>query len=250
MRLTRSLAFRFPLLVLLSLAWGCSSTVERQPSSEEQFQIVPVRPIEQLRTEALEAEPPVESADLAPPDLVELSSLDSRFQLDIRYATDRNFMGTPFYSLPRAYLQRSAAQALLSAHRDLLKKGFGLMIFDAYRPWFVTKMFWDATPEELRLFVADPSQGSRHNRGCAVDLTLYDLSTGNPVPMPSGYDEFTERAHIDYVGGTARERANRQLLRETMERHGFAVFEPEWWHYDFQGWEQYAISNIPFEQLP
>lgn len=123
------------------------------------------------------------------------------------------------------------------------------MIFDGYRPWSVTKLFWDVTPQEKRKFVADPAIGSRHNRGCAVDLSIYDLSSGILLPMPSGFDEFTERASPDYNGGTAEETENRDLLRRTMEAEGFTVNRNEWWHFDHKDWENFEILDIPFSAL-
>ena len=172
-----------------------------------------------------------------------------RIKLDIRYATPDNFLSTPVYSSARAFLQRPAAAALLRAHRELIEQGYGLLIFDAYRPWYVTKMFWDATPPDKHEFVANPSEGSRHNRGCAVDLSLYDLKTGREVEMTGVYDEMSERSYPDYAGGTAAERSHRQLLRRAMEKQGFTVFPSEWWHFDYQDWKQYAIQNVPFEQI-
>ena len=121
-------------------------------------------------------------------------------------------------------MQRDAAQALVRAHRSLAAQGYGLLIHDAYRPWRVTKMFWEAVPESAKIFVADPSKGSKHNRGCAVDLTLYDLATGKPVKMVGGYDEFSPRSFPDYPGGTSLERWHRELLRRAMEAQGFTVY--------------------------
>jgi D-alanyl-D-alanine dipeptidase len=213
------------------------------------FRIQPLRPIPELRAAALAAEPPEEEGDFLAPDLVDLATLDSSIQFDIRYATSDNFMGVPFYESERAFLQRPAAEALLRVHRSLEPLGYGLLIHDAYRPWFVTRMFWDATPEELKDFVADPSRGSRHNRGAAVDLTLYDRSTGEAVEMPSGYDEFSERASPDYHGGTDEQRAARDLLRRHMEENGFEVYEYEWWHFDYEDWRRYPIMNRTFEEL-
>jgi len=119
-----------------------------------------------------------------------------------------------------------------------------------YRPWYVTKMFWDATPLDRRWLVADPSQGSRHNRGEAVDLTLYDLTTGQPVEMPSTYDESTDRAYADYPGGTMLQRSGRRaVLRRAMEAEGFAVNPTEWWHFDYKDWRQYAICNVAFDNF-
>ena len=178
--------------------------------------------------------------------LVELIKLDSTIKLDIRYATDDNFVGKAVYPEARAFLQEPAAKALLGVHKKLKKQGLGIMIFDGYRPWAITKLFWEVTPEDKRKFVADPEKGSKHNRGCAVDLTIYNLKTGRPVPMPSGYDEFTERSSPDYTGGTVEERANRDLLRKLMEDKGFAVNANEWWHFDYKNWEDYAIYDISF----
>jgi D-alanyl-D-alanine dipeptidase len=213
------------------------------------FRITPLRPVAELRSEALAATPPVEPGPFRPVDLVELVSLDATIHLDVRYATPENFLSTPVYDSARAFLQRPAAEALVRAHRSLHEQGFGLMIHDAYRPWWVTKLFWDATPTDKHEFVADPAQGSRHNRGCAVDLTLYRLADGRAVTMPSLYDEMTERAYPGYAGGTADERRRRDLLRTAMEREGFTVFESEWWHFDYQGWREYPILNIPFDRI-
>ncbi|NLT67188.1 MAG: M15 family metallopeptidase [Acidobacteria bacterium] len=181
--------------------------------------------------------------------LVEVVQLDPTIRIDLRYATDRNFMGKPVYSDARAFLQQPVADAVVSAHRWLKKQGYGLIIYDAYRPWSVTKLFWDIVPPEKRSYVADPATGSRHNRGCAVDVGLYDLATGKEIAMPSPYDELTERASIHYRGGTAVQRAHRDLLRRAMEREGkFRVFAGEWWHYNFRNCN-YPVLDIPFSSL-
>ncbi len=213
------------------------------------FRIHPVRPVAELRAEALAATPPAEPGPFRKADLVDLAALDARIKLDIRYATSDNFLSTPVYSSARALLQRPAAQALLRAHRALLKRGYGLLVFDAYRPWYVTRMFWDATPPDKHEFVANPAEGSRHNRGCAVDLSLYDLKTGREVEMTGVYDEMSERSYPAYTGGTAAQRARRDLLRREMEKQGFTVYPSEWWHFDYRGWREYAMQNAPFEQL-
>ena len=175
--------------------------------------------------------------------------VDDAIKLDIRYASDNNFLGAPLYTSARAFMQRPAAEALARVHKKLAEQGYGLLIYDAYRPWYVTRMFWEATPEKQRIFVADPAKGSRHNRGCAVDLTLYDLKTGRPVEMVSGYDEMTERAYPDYPGGTSLQRWHRELLRRAMEAEGFTVYEAEWWHFDYKDWRKYPILNLTFEEL-
>jgi len=215
----------------------------------ETFTIEPIRPVEELRVEALAAQPPAQSGDLLEPDLVELRDLDASIRYDIRYATTNNFMQAVFYEEPRAVMQRPAAEALVRAHQGLAASGFGLLIHDAYRPWHVTKMFWDATPESQRLFVADPADGSRHNRGAAVDLTLFDLSTGQPVEMVGGYDEFSERSFPDYPGGTSVQHWHRELLRTAMESVGFDVYEWEWWHFDYRDWNRYPVLNLRFEEV-
>ena len=213
------------------------------------FKVQPLRPVPELRAEALKAQPPVEQGDFRNPDLVELINLDPTLKLDIHYASDNNFLGTPLYTEARAFLQRPAAEAVARANRKLHQQGYGLLIFDAYRPWYVTKIFWDATPPAQHGYVADPAQGSRHNRGCAVDLTIYDLKTGQPISMPSSYDEFSDSAHADYSGGTAEQRAHRELLRTTMEAEGFTVYPNEWWHFDYKDWRQYPIMNVPFSEI-
>ena len=195
------------------------------------------------------AQPPNETGDFRQPDLVDLTRLDPTIKLDIRYATTNNFLGTPFYSEPRAFMQRPAAEALVLVSRKLKAQGYGLLVHDAYRPWYVTKVFWDATPPDKHVFVADPSKGSRHNRGCAVDVTLYDLKTGKPVEMVSTYDETTDRAYPNYPGGTSLQRWHRELLRRAMESEGFTVYEAEWWHFDYRDWQKYPIMNARFETI-
>jgi D-alanyl-D-alanine dipeptidase len=230
-------------LLLLFGLWSAAS------HGQEFFRIEPVRPVRELQQEAARLQPPAEAGPFERVDLVSLGELDPRIRLDIRYATGRNFLGVPVYTQARAFLQRPAAVALLRAHRALLAQGYGLLIHDAYRPWSVTWIFWEATPKDKRDFVADPAQGSRHNRGCAVDLTLYDLASGQAVEMPSLYDEMSERAYPDYAGGTPQQRRLRDLLRAAMEAEGFSVFDKEWWHFDYKDWRQYRIGNERFEEL-
>lgn len=227
------------LLIILS---ACSSATF--------FHITPVRPVNELISEALKASPPVEQGEFRNPELFELTKLDSTIHLEIGYATNNNFLSTPLYSQARAFLQRPAAEALVRAGQKLRAKGYGLLIHDAYRPWYVTKVFWEATPDNLKQFVADPSKGSKHNRGCAVDLTLYDLKTGKTVDMPSLYDEMSDRAYANYSGGTDEQRKLRDLLRAEMESEGFTVYEFEWWHFDYKDWQLYTIQNIRFEDIP
>ena len=146
-------------------------------------------------------------------------------------------------------MQRTAAEALVRVHNELKKEGLGLVVFDGYRPWTITKLFWDVVTVEQRKYVADPAKGSKHNRGCAVDLSIFDMKTGKLIPMPSGFDEFTDRASPDYKGGAAEETANRDKLRRMMEAEGFTVNPNEWWHFDFKDWQEYAIYDIAFSEI-
>jgi zinc D-Ala-D-Ala dipeptidase len=239
-----------PLLGVLAFAACASAPPPRAAAAAPQFfRIDPVRPVAQLLPAALAASPPLEPGVFRQADLVELVALDPTIKLDIRYATSRNFLGAPIYSQSRAFLQRPAAQALARVQRALAEEGYGLLVHDAYRPWYVTKLFWDATPTDKHQFVADPAEGSRHNRGCAVDLTLYDSKTGRAVEMPSLYDEMSERAYPTYAGGTAEQRRLRDFLRRHMEAEGFTVYEYEWWHFDYRDWKSYAIQNVRFEAI-
>jgi D-alanyl-D-alanine dipeptidase len=205
--------------------------------------------VESLRKTALASAPPEEKGPFRKPDLVELAQLNPAIHLDVRYATANDFLGVPVYTQARAFLQRPAGEALIRALHKLQPLGYGLLIHDGYRPWYVTKIFWDATPAEGKIFVADPAQGSRHNRGCAVDLTLYDLKTDQPIEMTGAYDEMSPRSFPNYPGGTSLQRWHRDLLRRAMESEGFTVYEAEWWHFDYKDWHEYGILNIPFEKL-
>ena len=180
-------------------------------------------------------------------DLIELIKLDKTIKLDIKYATADNFVGKPVYPAARAFLQRPAAESVVKVHKWLNRQDLGVVIYDGYRPWSITKLFWEVASEDKRKFVANPENGSKHNRGCAVDLSIYDLKTGLPIEMPSGFDEFTERASPDYAGGTQTERSNRDLLRKLMEDAGFTVNANEWWHFDYKNWQDYAIYDISFD---
>lgn len=192
--------------------------------------------------------PPAETGDFLPNDLVPLTSVDPTIMLDIRYATDNNFTGVAVYEKPVGLMQRPAAQALARAHRRLGADGLGIVLFDGYRPWSVTKMFWDITPEAGRIFVADPSKGSRHNRGCAADIGLVDRATGEELEFTGQYDESSTRSFAAYIGGSELERWRRDRLRAAMEAEGFYVYRWEWWHFDFRDWRRYRINNTRLDQ--
>lgn len=219
------------------------------PADGGQLRVTPLRPVPEILAESMKLSPPTETGTFRPADLVELTTLDPAIHLEIRYATTNNFLGSRFYSQGRAFMQRPAAEAVVRAQKALKPLGYGLMIHDGYRPWFVTKTFWEATPQETRWLVADPAKGSKHNRGCAVDLTLYDLKTGRVIEMPSTYDESTPRAFAFYPGGTGLQRWHRALLRRALEAEGFAVNPEEWWHFDYKDWQQYSIGNVAFDKI-
>ena len=192
---------------------------------------------------------PIEKGTFKETNLVELIKLDSTIKLDIRYATKNNFVGQPVYTEARAFLQKDAADALKRVNTKMQALGYGLLVFDGYRPWSVTKIFYDVTSKENKKFVADPKEGSRHNRGCAIDVSLYNLDTKQEIQMPGVYDEMTERSYYDYTGGTLEQRVARDLLISKMQEEGFTVYKFEWWHFDYKDWQQYKITNKPFSEI-
>jgi len=183
---------------------------------------------------------------MSPHDLVELGA---PFRLDIRYARTDNFLGIAVYRLEKAFLQKPVYEALRRAHESLAKAGYGILVFDGYRPWSVTKIFWDRADENQRQYLANPERGSIHNRGCAVDCTLYELATGKEVRMPSEFDEMNEAAWSAYDGGSTEERARRDLLISAMHRQGFQVIRHEWWHFNHPSSADYPILDLTFETL-
>ena len=175
-------------------------------------------------------------------EIVDLLSVDSTFVLDIRYATANNFTKVVLYPEAKGKLRREAAESLAAVQRELKPMGLRLKIYDGYRPLSIQWKLWEVVPNED--FVANPRKGSRHNRGAAVDLTIID-SSGNEVEMPTGYDDFTEKASHGFMDLTAEALKNRALLKDVMMRHGFLPIRSEWWHYDFSGWERYDILDEP-----
>lgn len=193
--------------------------------------------------------PPHEEGTFHKNDLVELVTLDPSIKLDIRYATSNNFTGRPVYTEARAFLQREAALALVRVNDKLKKQGYGILVYDGYRPWSITKIFWQVTPKSKKAFVANPKIGSKHNRGCAVDVSLYSLATGKAVEMVTDFDDMNDLANIYYKGGTAEQQHLKHLLIITMDEEGFTVLSKEWWHFDYKGWQKYRICDVPFVAL-
>jgi zinc D-Ala-D-Ala dipeptidase len=179
-------------------------------------------------------------------DLVDIRDVNPRIRLDIRYATANNFTGARVYDEARCFLRPDVAQRLSQVQRDLERQGLGLKVYDCYRPLSVQKKFWALVPDER--YVADPAKGSRHNRGAAVDLTLVD-ARGRELPMPTGYDDFTEKAHRDAKDLPAETIRNREILEKAMVRRGFVPLPTEWWHFDAAGWEKYPVMDVPFGEL-
>ena len=176
-------------------------------------------------------------------DIIDILSIDSTFVLDIRYATENNFTKKILYPTAKAKLRREAAESLASVQKELRMKNLRLKIYDGYRPLAIQWKLWEIVPNED--FVANPKKGSKHNRGAAVDLTIID-SLGNELEMPTGYDDFTEKASQEYMNLSENALKNRALLKDVMTRHGFQPIKSEWWHYDFRGWEQFDIMDEPF----
>jgi len=185
-----------------------------------------------------------------PKRLLELVTLDPMIKLDMRYATTNNFTGQILYDAARAFLVAPAAKALVRASKAAQADGYGLTVYDAYRPWRITKKLWDATPVgPKKEYVANPKRGSKHNRGCAVDLTLHLLRDGQLVEMPTEFDDFSEKAHRDYMGASTTAMSNRARLARYLEAEGFIGLSNEWWHFDFTGWEQFPVMDIPFSKI-
>ncbi|TKC00643.1 M15 family metallopeptidase [Pedobacter cryophilus] len=170
-------------------------------------------------------------------------------KLDIKYATKDNFSGIAVYHQAKAYARKPVIDALRKIQKELNQQGLGLKIFDAYRPYAVTVKFWKLTPIDKKDYVANPNKGSRHNRGCAVDLTIINLKTGVELKMPTPYDSFTKEAAADYENIPPEEKKNRDFLINMMKQNGFNVIKSEWWHFDFKGWENYPLMDIPFQKL-
>lgn len=179
--------------------------------------------------------------------LVDIRKVNPNIRLDIRYATTNNFLKRKLYSQAKCALRSSVAQKLALVQTDLEKIGLGLKVYDCYRPFSVTEQMWEVWPDPN--YVANPARGSRHNRGAAVDLTLVDR-TGKELEMPTPYDDFTTKAHADYQGGSAQSRKNRQVLKDAMKKQGFIGITTEWWHFDSEDWQKFAILNVSLSEIP
>jgi len=234
--------WHIPLMVCLAVAVLASGSACQSPSSKSVYQqkygVKPVSTIEAYQKRVSE------DANQA---LVNLRQFVSDAVFDIVYATSSNFMGRPVYHQAGAYLRLPAARALRAVQQELDSLGYGLKIWDGYRPYRVTVDFYEYVQDST--FAASPYTGSRHNRGCAIDVTLINKATGEEIAMPTLFDEFVPEAHVSFVDLPEEVLQNRELLIGVMAKHGFRVYEPEWWHYDFEGWEQYDLLDLEFEEL-
>lgn len=227
---------------------GCTGIYFGSKKSDETFYITPIKEISELRKISKNSKPPTLDSLDSHKKLIDLKKLDEEFKLDVRYASTNNFMRSKFYVNERAFFNMSAADRLIEAKNELKELGYGIIVYDAYRPWFVTKMFWEGTPENLKHFVANPENGSSHNKGCAIDIGLYDIETGKSIDMISGYDEFTERAYPNYMGGSKKQRDIRDILIKVMEKNDFTVYEYEWWHFNYNKCDS-GIMNYSFSEI-
>ncbi|MBT1703870.1 M15 family metallopeptidase [Chryseosolibacter indicus] len=180
-------------------------------------------------------------------ELIDLEKFVPNLVLDIRYATTNNFTKEQIYNKAKAYARRPVAEALKKIQLELNAKGLGIKIFDAYRPYKATVRFYEVYHDTT--YVASPYRGSRHNRGCALDLTIVDLKTGKELKMPTEYDSFRKEAWPSTPMADPEIRKNRAMLIAVMEKYGFRVNSSEWWHYDFKGWKNYEVLDIDFEEL-
>ena len=179
--------------------------------------------------------------------LVEIKKYIPGIVLDIRYATTNNFTHLQMYREAKAFARLPVVLALKDVEADLKTRGLGIKIYDAYRPYAITVKFYEVARDTN--FVADPRKGSKHNRGCAIDMSLINLKTGKELDMPTGFDSFSREAAANYPDLPKQEIANRELLKSIMSAHGFKVVPGEWWHYDFNGWSKYPLLDIPFSEI-
>lgn len=213
------------------------------------FKLTPSQPVDALRRNAEASIMPNQPGNLLAAKLVDISRKDSQIKINMVYATDKNFIDTAIYESNKAYLQEDAANALSRVNKELAKYGYGVVVWDAYRPWYISKLLHDVLPEKDKGLLESPETGSQHNRGLSVDVSLYYLATGQQVQMISGFDEPSLRAYSKFQGGSELERFRRDLLRQLMENEGFTTIDHEWWHFDYKDFTNYQLLNIPFNEL-
>lgn len=179
--------------------------------------------------------------------MVAINKYITTIKTDFVYATVKNFTHKKLYKKPTAFLRLVTVKALKSVAITLQAKGLGLLLYDAYRPYSVTKTMWQTVPDDK--YTANPAKGSGHNRGIAVDLTIYNLQTGKALEMPTPFDDFTEKAHHNYMQFDSEVLKNRELLKNVMKQNGFIALETEWWHYYLPNSVYYEILDFDFKQM-
>ncbi len=225
-------------IFLISIVVGTNSFGQSSPADRNPYHLKLIQTANSYQSQVFE-NPEME--------MVELKNSISDIKLDIRYATANNFTGKVIYGSPRAFARKPVVEALRKIQDSLSIYHLGLKIYDSYRPYSATLRFFEVYPDTN--FVASPRSGSRHNRGCAVDLTLIDKNTGEEIPMPTAFDDFSERAHPDYPNLPEKVLANRKFLFGLFTHFGFKHYPSEWWHFDFNGWDKYPLMDLSFEEL-
>ncbi len=226
---------RYLIILILSIGF-CSVSAQKQTKYESGINVIRDT-----------AEYCSQVNDFSDAELVDISDYIPEIKLDMRYATDNNFTHEVIYDTALAFVRKPVAKALQSVQQSLNKQGLGIVIMDAYRPYAATVKFYEVYNDTN--FVASPYSGSRHNRGAAVDISLIDLKTGEEIPMPTYFDDFSEKASPVYMDLSEEVIKNRELLISEMKKQGFTVYPSEWWHYDYNGWEVFPLMDLSFEQL-
>lgn len=216
----------------------------------EVFRLSLPQPLEVMRRAALAAAMPQRGGDLPAAELVDVTTVDPTLKTALLYATDGNATGAPIYEESRAFLDATAAVALSRVNKRLNAHGYGLVVWDAYRPWYITKLLHDILPPDKKYMLEAPEAGSPYNRGLSVSVSLCDAKTGEEIVMITALDEPSPRALSKFQGGGELERYRRDLLRFFMQCEGFGGVEHEWWHFDYKDFDKYRLLNIPFAQLP
>lgn len=240
---------KLSVLITAGLITACGESKPLQPQSKTSIAKPAHRPGDAGIAESPEVSIAIDASIILPSDFVDIAEEDSDILLDMRYASENNFAHKKVYPKARCLLRPPVAAALLRVQQRLREQEKQLLLWDCYRPFHVQELFWKLVPDPK--YVArplrnkgEPSRGSKHNRGAAIDLTLAD-ATGSPLPMPTDHDDFSERAHRDARGIPANAAQNARLLEGAMQAEGFIGIDTEWWHFDYKGWQKYDLSDEP-----
>lgn len=231
-----SLISLFVIILLLTGFYSCKEYHKNSKSNPFGLDIVQTK---KIYLEQVTKNPSLEMCDL--------EELIDSLWLDIRYATKNNFTKSVIYTKPKAYARKPLADALKLVQDSLSKLGLAVKVYDAYRPYAATLLFYEVYPDTN--FVANPRYGSRHNRGACIDLTFVEKRTGKEIPMPTSYDDFSDKANPDYAYLPDTVLKNRAFLFSIMSHFGFTHYPTEWWHFDYKDWKDYPLMDISFEDL-